>query len=348
MFAEYNTFIKSDCTQSITGVEERMHSLKNKHILITGGTGFMGSWLTAFILFLNKEYQYNISLTLLARNASESHISKWGEKINFIDTDVRNLTDLPKGINYIIHAAASPDITFHSSQPLRTYETIVNGSLNVFNAASMVDDVQNILHISSGLVYGKNESGIYDESAFGKLNNSASIHSIYTESKRMAETVAATCRNQFRLPITIVRPFTFIGPFQSLHKTWAFNSIVREALLNNEIRILGDGKIRRGYMYGSDMAAWLLSMLANPASENVFNLGSSKGSTLIQIADIVSSSLPGKPAIVYNNLTTSLQNNNDFLADTDKAEKLFGVTEKINIETAIAKTLTWYNDKNNL
>ncbi|HTC00861.1 MAG TPA: NAD(P)-dependent oxidoreductase [Ferruginibacter sp.] len=344
MFAEYNKFIKSDCIQSINGIEENMHALKNKHILITGGTGFMGSWLTAFILFLNKEYNYNVRLTLLSRNASESHINKWNDKINFIDADVRNLTDLPKDINYLIHAAASPDITFHSSQPLKTYESIVNGTFNVFNAAAMVDDLQNIVHVSSGLVYGKNESGIYDEFSFGSFNCN-SINSIYTESKRMAETIAATCRNQFRLPISIVRPFTFIGPFQSLQKTWAFNSIVRDALLNNEIKILGDGKIKRGYMYGSDMAAWLLCILANPSTENVFNLGSSTVSSLAEIASIVSSTLPGKPEINYSNFTANLPNNNDFIPDTDKAKKMYGVKEQISLKMAIEKTLNWYSNK---
>jgi len=344
MFAEYNKFIKSDCIQSINGIEENMHALKNKHILITGGTGFMGSWLTAFILFLNKEYNYNVRLTLLSRNASESHINKWNDKINFIDADVRNLTDLPKDINYLIHAAASPDITFHSSQPLKTYESIVNGTFNVFNAAAMVDDLQNIVHVSSGLVYGKNESGIYDEFSFGSFNCN-SINSIYTESKRMAETIAATCRNQFRLPISIVRPFTFIGPFQILQKTWAFNSIVREALLNNEIRILGDGKIKRGYMYGSDMAAWLLSILANPVMDNVFNIGSSTVTSLSDVASLVSSSLPGKPEIKYSNFTTNLQNNNDFIANTDRVKKTYGLKEQISLEIAIATTLNWYSAK---
>jgi len=334
--------------QSIAGIEHRYRGLKNKTVLITGGTGFMGSWLTSFILFLNKEFSYGTSLILLSRNASESAISKWdmgNTKVRFIDGDVRNLSDIPHEVNYIIHAAASPDITYHASQPIRTYETIVNGTFNVLNAASLLETVDNIVHVSSGLVYGKNETGIYEEEhSFGKLNCS-NIHAVYSEAKRMAETIVAICKNQFRLPITIARPFTFIGPFQSLDKTWAFNSVVREALLNNKIRIHGDGKIKRGYMYGSDMAAWILCMLANPSKTSVYNVGSDKAVTLTEIAGLVSSSLQSGPAILYENLTGALVNNTDWLPDTSRAKNEFSFNEPMALATSIQKTINWYQHK---
>jgi dTDP-glucose 4,6-dehydratase len=348
MLSEYNKFIREDCLHSIAGIEHYYRGLKNKTVLITGGTGFMGSWLTSFIIFLNKEYSYGIKLILLSRNASESAISKWdtdNTQIRFIDCDVRNLSDIPHEINYIIHAAASPDITYHSSQPIRTYETIVNGTFNLLNAASLLETLHNIVHISSGLVYGKNQTGFYDEEfSFGKLNCS-NIHVVYTEAKRMAETIVAICKNQFRLPITITRPFTFIGPFQSIEKTWAFNSVVREALLNNKIRIYGDGKIKRGYMYGSDMAAWILCMLANPTKTNIYNLGSDKAITLTEIASLVSSTLQSRTAITYENHMGSLVNNSDWIPDTSRAKNQFPFNEPMALSTAIKKTINWHQNK---
>jgi dTDP-glucose 4,6-dehydratase len=260
-------------------------------------------------------------------------------------TDLNRMISATEEVDYIIHAAASPDITYHASQPIRTYETIVNGTFNVLNAASILETVDNIVHISSGLVYGKNQSGIYDEEfSFGKLNCS-NIHVVYTEAKRMAETIVAICKNQFRLPITIARPFTFIGPFQSIEKTWAFNSVVRDALLNNKIRIHGDGKIKRGYMYGSDMAAWILCMLANPTKTSIYNLGSDKPVSLTEIATLVSSTLQTGSTIIYENQTGSLVNNTDWIPDTSRAKFEFSFNEPLTLAASIKKTINWHQHK---
>jgi dTDP-glucose 4,6-dehydratase len=340
--------IWEDCGTSYNMVANRIGNLKDKVILVTGGTGFAGSWLCSFIAYLNRSHQFNISLLILSRNATESDVYKWFSHepgFRFMDADVRNLSELPSQINYIIHAAATPDVTYHSSQPIRTYETIVNGTFNICNAAYLLDYLQHMVHLSSGLVYGKNATGIYqEEDGFGKLDCSHT-QSVYAESKRMSETIVAMARNQFRLPVTILRPFTFIGPFQSLHKTWAFNSVARDAIMNNCIRILGDGKITRGYMYGSDMAALILGILANPSQQWVYNLGSDKPTTLTQVAQLVAACLGSNPSIEYGNFKSNLVNNNDWLADNHKMAEAFEITETIPLQKAIERALNWYQQQ---
>ncbi len=65
-----------------------------------------------------------------------------------------------------------------------------------------------------------------------------------------------------KLPVVTARPFAFIGPYQGLDKPWAVNNFLRDALLGVPIRILGDADTVRSYMYPSDMAFWLLAILA--------------------------------------------------------------------------------------
>ena len=84
---------------------------------------------------------------------------------------------------------------------------------------------------------------------------------------RYAEAEAAAWRSVAKLPVVTARPFAFIGPYQGLDKPWAVNNFLRDALLCVPIRILGDADTVRSYMYPSDMAFWLLAILAeDPAA----------------------------------------------------------------------------------
>ena len=334
-------FLQKDFDVSLHGNEPNLRVLKNKTILITGGTGFMGSWVTGLIIYLNEKYSYNIKVYLLAREPNTHFTLSAYNFIHFIRHDVRNYFDIPQEVNYILHAAASPDTRFHASQPLKTIETIANGTTNVLQAASRLPDLNNIIHISSGLVYGKNEINSYQESSFGRFDCSQ-LNSAYTESKRLSETIAVCYKNQFRLPLCIIRPFTFIGAFQDIDKPWAFNSILREALLNQPLRILGDGEVKRGYMYGSDMAVWLMSALANAHSGSIYNMGSEEAISLKDLASSISSKLVHKPKIEIKEYSL-LQNNFHWVADTSKIQKDLGVSQKMNIDKAIDRTIEFYS-----
>ncbi len=336
-------FCNKDFDISLEGVEPNLKELKNKVILITGGTGFMGSWLTMLTIHLNENYGYNIKLFLVARgfdNPLLESITLTFKYVNFIQQDVRSYFELPEDVNYIIHAAASPDTRIHASQPLKTIETIINGTSNVFQASTRLQDLHKIIHISSGLVYGKNESGIYDESSFGQLDSSQ-LSSVYSESKRLSETIAVANKNQFRLPLTILRPFTFIGAFQNLDKPWAFNSMLREAILKQPLRILGNGEVKRGYMYGSDMGTWLFSTLAHSKTGSIFNVGSDESISLKELAKIIKDTLHHIEKIEIKEYIT-LQNNFHWVSDTQLIKKELNLSQKFNIEMSVKRTIDFY------
>ena len=94
-------FLKKDFDISLQGSEIKISTLKNKTILITGGTGFIGSWVTNLIIYLNENYFYNTKLFLIARDydtsANNTYINQY-DYIQFIKHDVRNYLDLPQEI----------------------------------------------------------------------------------------------------------------------------------------------------------------------------------------------------------------------------------------------------------
>ena len=340
-------FIKNDINKSMQRLVPNLSSLKGKKILITGGTGFIGSWLARTLAWLNDEFEFGCRVILLARtpeNLEKSDPNLYHrDDMSFIRSDIRSLHNLPKDINYIIHAAASPDNRVHMSDPVNTMDVIAMGTKAVLEEASRLADIEGIIHISSGQVYGgasHHGEALSETMAGGFLKGN--ITSIYPEAKRYAETVCLAYRSQYKLPINIVRPFSFIGPYQSLNKPWAINSFLQEALNNQPMRIVGNGKPERSYLYASDMAAWLLVVLANGERGSIYNLGSSEGVSLHDVANKINT-------IISDPVDIIIQNHNDdeskFIPNVSHVIEQLQVEEVFTFDEALQHTVKWNIDR---
>jgi nucleoside-diphosphate-sugar epimerase len=338
------SFLEDDCRKSCQDPLS-LKSLINQSILITGGTGFMGKWLTEMVLYLNKEHKFNIKLYLLAREIEKfklevPHIAK-NSYIFYIEQDVKNISELPTDINFVIHAAGSPDSRLHASEPLRIIDTFLKGTTAVFDACIRLPNLQKIIHVSSNYVYGnvdKKEGGI-KEVDLG-LKDCNSIHAAYGEVKRITETLCAIYRNQQQLPVTVIRPFAFIGPYQKLDKPWAINNFIREALLGGPIRIIGNENAVRSYLYGSDMAFWILTILSNGLIGEVINIGSDERVSLIELARLITDLCNSKIKTISRSSNDSNDKIPSLVPDISNAEKLnLGIT--YNLNESIKRTLEW-------
>lgn len=336
--------INEDCKRSCTETSF-FSSLHNQTILVTGGTGFIGKWIAEMVSFVNESQNFNIKLYLLSRDVQQfevevPHLAN-KEFIKLIQQDVRNIHDLPADVNYIIHAAGSPDNREHVSQPLRTLDTFCKGTNAVLDAAARLPQLKKIVHISSHQIYGQNDSeSSISESFNGKLESN-SITFTYAESKRVGETICAIYRSQLKLPITIMRPFAFIGPYHDLEKPWALNNFIRDGILGGPIRILGNGLTVRSYLYASDMAFWILKALADGKSGETYNLGSSEAISLEDLANKISDSIGGGIEILSRSSKENYNHISQLVPNTSKIVKALDVKETYNLDTAIKRTIVW-------
>ena len=317
----------------------KINQLRNSEILVTGGTGFLGKWIVDAVTFLNDNFSFNIKLYLLARRNSQhidNIISKRDDMV-FIKNDIRNLTEIPKSIEYIIHAAATPDNREHMSNPIEVMDIISQGTKQVLDSALALDSVKKILNISSGQVYGTLRSSRISEKNIGILDIN-SIKSIYPEAKRYSETLALAYKSLYKLPIVQVRPFSFIGPNMGLDKPWAINNFIKDAIKFKKIKILGNGKPIRSYMYPSDAVWWLLNMLVDSQSGIVYNLGSPEGISLENLAIKIRSKLGNDIHIEILNMN---EDDSTFVPDIDFIKNKLAVDIKVNIDEALDKTLDW-------
>lgn len=332
--------IKEDCAKFSNNFSN-FEELYNSNILIAGGTGFVGKWITEMLIYLNEEYKYNISIYLLARNIPQKNNYESVNYIKYIKSDIRNLKQIPQEINYIINAIGSPDSRDYLSFPIKTIDTIFNGTKNLLNSASYLPNLKKILHLSSNKVYGNN----YSENPIpesGLINNKIESQDIYAQSKSASEALCNAYISELQLPITIVRPFSFIGPFQHLDKPWAINNFIRDALLGGKIRILGDESTVRSYMYGSDMAFYILTILSKGSVGEVYNLGSDNRISLLELALLIKEIFNNKPEIEIKRSRDNYLDVSFDVPDMRKTIMLVGDVKISLIKESLIKSINWY------
>ena len=343
-----NKKISEDCLAAAAATPSLIDHLNGQSISVTGGFGFVGTWIAEMVLALNRKHNTDIRLTLIGRTPK-----KWTQNnphlqqpsIMLQEDDIRSPFEFPKHTTRVIHAAGIADIRVQASDPEQIYETTIIGIMNSLSAAKKLNHIENFVNISSGLVVGKTDHliqiretdlGIVD---FKKLDN------LYLEMRRASEAIANAYASQYRLPLVTARAFTFIGPYQKNNTPWAMNRFIADAVAGRDIRIIGAGKSQRTYLYGSDVSAWLLKMAISGLSREIYNLGGEEPISHELAAKLVSDMVQQKSQVVNGNLNLNDDRRYDFVPDLTNTKKNLNVKVTVDLKTAIKRTLSWENNR---
>jgi nucleoside-diphosphate-sugar epimerase len=344
--AELAESILEDCAQVVCD-SSLLEPLRGSCVFITGGTGFVGTWLTELILYLNTRHNYGTRVILLSSQASSfrakaPHLASRPE-LTLIQRDVRTVSEMPPDVKWVIHAAGNPDNRQHASDPLRVMQVIANGTAAVLEAATRLPDLEGLLNLSSGLVYGPQpwELAGIPEDSFAGLDCS-SLTTVYPEAKRYAETLCVAYRNLHRLPIVNARPFAFIGPYQLLDRPWAINNFLRDGLQGGPIRIQGDGETVRSYMYASDMAWWLLRILVQGAVGQSYNVGNPQGVTLARLAEAIAGNFTVRPQVLLGVSSDRHLRRSRFVPNVSLAQNTLGLALTVDLDSSVRRTVLWH------
>ncbi|WP_332856277.1 NAD-dependent epimerase/dehydratase family protein [Duganella sp. S19_KUP01_CR8] len=346
MTDQRNAEMRQDCLAACADQPDVRAALARQHIAVTGGTGFLGSWIAEMVAALNDQYQLGITLDLFARNVSEwpaqyPHLAKRLD-IRLRSQDVRSPFEFAKNTSYVVHAAGIPNNRVHASDPLRVHQTTVAGIGNALDAASQLDGLLRFVNVSSCLVAGTPQRpGPLGENDYYPIP-SGQLHKVYVDAKRSAEMLASIYRSQYRLPVSTVRPFTLTGAYQQLDRPWAINNFLRDVLTGSEIRIHGDGSARRSYLYGSDAAWWTLAALVKGVDGEIYNLGSAEAVTHLELVRLIGERVTPAPRVALNTAPGKQPAQDDLYPDVTATQKRLGVRQTCGLEQTITKTYRWF------
>lgn len=338
--------VRADAEAVLHGRVARLAPLRGQHLFIAGGTGFLGTWLLELVKVLNEQHQFDLRVTAFSRNpqtwaARWPHLgqSKW---LTLQAGDIRYLAELPRDVRYIIHAAALTDRRVFASNPSAVAETNSVGTLRILRAATLLEDLEKFVLLSSGLVYGGQPWDLprIDED-FGGVLRCGDVNAVYPESKRLAEVVAQCAISESKLPVVTLRPFAFVGPYQSLQLPWAVTDFIRDSFRGGPIRIMGDGATVRSIMYYSDFAFGVLLALAAGHPRTTYNLGSDEPVDLLALAQKITKYFDPVPEIRLR-VGQAGHDRNRLVPDTTRMARDLDFKVSVPLDEALRKTIEWH------
>jgi len=314
-----------------------------KNLLITGGTGFFGRALLRYLDSLNRA---NGSLpfdqvTVVSRSPENFRIKypsladlSW---LTWHAGDVLVPSSLPQDGNYqfILHAAS--DSTDASALTLlQTYLQIVEGTENMLKFA-VTCGAQRFLLTSSGGAYGPQLP--YSEAipeTYNGMPDPLNPSNAYGVAKRQAEHLCAQYGHQYGIQTVIARCFAFVGEDLPRDAHFAIGNFIRDAIERSEIIVNGNGSPIRSYMYQSDLAHWLITLLQVGASGNAYNVGSNEAISIADLARLVRDLVsPEKQVHVKSQLLADNVFRNRYVPDISKAKMDLGLEITVPLAKAI-------------
>jgi len=253
-------------------------------ILITGGSGFIGSYLAEYLL---KKGHYVVILDNLStgRLANIKNIYRHKNLEVHIDTIFNHelVDELAKSCDQIYHLAAAVGVRFIVDHPVQTIETNVGGSEVLLKIANKYK--KKIFIASTSEVYGKSDELPFKEDAMRVYGPTTIRRWSYAESKAIDEFLALAYLHEKKLPVVIARLFNTVGPRQSGQYGMVVPRFVQQALLDHPITVYGDGKQSRCFGYVGDIVEAIVKLMDNDKCiGQIYNIGTSEEITIYDLA----------------------------------------------------------------
>ena len=340
-------FINNDIDEIITRTRDILDQLANKHIVLTGGRGFLGRYLTEIFFKYNEILDKPIKLTVIDNLSVSGKLGiTWPNYSNFkfIKADASKKIHLGKDVDFIVHAAGIASPYYYRSKPLETLDVAVNGLRNVLNSAS--ENNAKIIFFSSSEIYGDPDPKFVPikETYRGNVNTMGP-RACYDEGKRLGETLCYIYKNSFNVDINIIRPFNIYGPGMQQNDYRILPNFASNIKCNIPLNIYGSGNQTRTYCYITDAIVGFLKVILNGVSGEVYNIGNSKPEiSVIELFEIIQKIFPStqRSNVDYPDSYPADEPQRR-CPDISKAQNHLNFIPNVDIEDGIKRFLTWTN-----
>ena len=348
-----------DINQDIKEISNRLSkdgiTFKDKTILVSGGAGFLGSWVCDVLVSQGADV---ICLDNLSsgRAVNISHLMD-KDNFRFINHDISKpiyfgFSYHPKGISigdikkidFVMHMASRASPFEFQEEPISILRSNTLGTLNSLGIAKFHNAI--FFYTSTSEVYGNppKEAIPTPESYFGYVNP-VGPRSCYDESKRAGEAFIKAYELQHKMRAKIVRIFNTSGP--RIRHGPAFGRVIpnfiHQALHDEDITVFGDGSQTRSFIYVVDEIEGILKMVyKDEAIGEVINLGNNKEYTILKIAHIIKELANSNSKIIFKPLP--IDDPTYRCPVITKAKEILNWEPLTTLEEGLKKTIAWFKD----
>ena len=304
------------------------------NIVLTGGSGFIGSHLSKELL-KNGENKLIVVDNLLTGNLDNIQDLLDHENATFIQHDVQDHIEIDEKVDYVFHLASAASPVAYTENPVNTLKAGSLGTINTLGLARK-HGAEYFL-ASTSEVYGDPLITPQNEEYWGNVNPNGE-RSMYDEAKRFAEAATATYARSYDIKTKIIRIFNTYGPNMQLNDGRVVTNLIVQALNDEDLTIYGDGSQTRSFSYVSDTVAGIIAMMKSNHYE-VFNIGNPYEMTIKELAETILKLTNSKSEIIYKPLPND--DPQQRRPDITKAKDKLNWEPKVDLETGLSTTIEW-------
>jgi UDP-glucuronate decarboxylase len=307
-----------------------------KRILVTGGSGFLGSHLCERLLADGHDVLCVDNFFTGSRRNVEHLMGL--KRFELMRHDVTFPLYVEVDEIYNLACPASP--IHYQFDPVQTTKTSVIGAINMLGLAKRLRI--KFLQASTSEVYGDPSVHPQTEEYWGNVNPIGS-RSCYDEGKRCAETLVFDYVRQHKLAAKVVRIFNTYGPRMHPNDGRVVSNFIMQALRNQDITLYGDGSQTRAFCYVDDLIEGFIRMMATgPSETGPINIGNPGEFTIRQLAEMVIELTGAKSKLVFRPLPSD--DPKQRRPDISKAEAVLGWRPTVPLREGLAKTIRYFDD----
>ncbi|PPR42671.1 MAG: UDP-glucose 4-epimerase [Alphaproteobacteria bacterium MarineAlpha8_Bin1] len=266
-----------------------------KRILVTGGAGFIGSYLCEKLI----EQGHSVICCDNFYTGNKNNLEKILDNKNFelIRHDVTFPLFLEVDLIYNFACPASP--IHYQNDPVQTVKTCVHGAINMLGLAKRTG--ARILQASTSEIYGDPEMHPQSENYKGSVSIDGP-RACYDEGKRCAETIFWDYRRQHNVDVKVIRIFNTYGPRMQPNDGRVVSNFIIQALKNQDITVYGDGSQTRSFCYIDDLVTGIFLMMEKNNFSGPVNLGNPSEITIKDLAEEIISITGCSSKVIYKDL----------------------------------------------
>lgn len=303
---------------------------KGKRTLVTGGAGFIGSWLCERLV----ENSYKVTCIDNLCSGSRKNLGRLD--IEFMEHDVKQPIELE--VDYIFHLASRASPIDFLQHPV---DILLTSSLGTYNLLKLAEQNNaRFLLASTSEVYGNPLQHPQDEVYWGNVNP-VGPRSCYDESKRFSEALAMAFYRDSGLDVRIARIFNTYGERMREDDGRVVPNFINQALKNEPITVYGDGTQTRAFCYVSDMVDGLVKLMFGEGLEGeVINIGNPSEISILEVANLVKALTASNSEIVFKPLPQDDPARRK--PDITKAKEKLNWEPKIGLEEGLERVVRYF------